>query len=221
MKEELVYFKQKTDFSYYKLVESNTSVILKELNTLLNDDTNQRNHYWFAAHPNYVTSQSQIAWKTFEFIFFGIKKQKNIVKCPETFKVLSQIPELITAQFSILEPKTHIKPHKGYSKIILRNHLPLIVPKGDCAIQVEKEIHQWKKGELMIFDDSYLHSAWNNTDEIRAVLMFDVAKPDCGYNANQICRYKIENIDDPFLLDIADKSQWMNWYEQGYFDSDF
>ena len=152
-------------------------------------------------------------------MFFGIEKKQNIEQCPKTYKILKQIPELITAQFSVLQPKTHILPHKGYSRIILRNHLPLIVPPNNqAAIKIEDKTHYWKTGELVIFDDSLIHEAWNNSDEIRAVLMFDVAKPGCGYNAKEICKYKIEHIDDPFLLQIADKSEWIKWHDQGYFD---
>lgn len=215
------YFYNAKEFSYQVLLESNAPTILSELTSLINDEKiNNKRVNWFAAHPHYVKGSENISWKTFEFVFFGIKNIANIELCPKTYELISQIPELITAQFSVLLPNTHIKPHKGYSTIILRNHLPLIVPEGNqCGIRVGEETHYWKKNELVVFDDSFEHEAWNNSDEIRVVLMFDIAKPDCGYAANQICKYKIERIDDPFLLNIATKEQWMKWYEKGQFDS--
>lgn len=223
MESSPIYFYDKNEFSYQKLLEDNHDVILKELLQVIetNESSSTYKDTWVAAHPAYVEGQFNVSWKTYEFLFFGIKKPKNIEKCPKTYEILLQIPELITAQFSLLLPHTHVNTHKGYSKIILRNHLPLIVPAGnECGIRVGNETHQWKKGELLVFDDSYEHEAWNNSNETRVVLMFDVAKPNCGYNAKEICRYKIERIDDPFLLNIAPKETWIKWYEQGYFVDD-
>lgn len=219
--EEPIVFYPTIDFPYTKLVEENLNEINRELQTIINLEATARplSSQWLAAHPNYVKGSEHVSWKTFEFLFFGIEKRQNIERCPKTYEVLQKIPELITAQFSVLQPNTHILPHKGYSKIILRNHLPLIVPPDNqCAIKIEDKIHYWKTGELVIFDDSLIHQAWNNSNEIRAVLMFDVAKPGCGYSAKEICKYKIEHIDDPFLLQIADKSEWIKWHNQGYFD---
>jgi len=223
MENSPIYFYDKNEFSYRKLLEDNTEIILNELLNVadIKAETNTFSDTWIAAHPTYVSGQFNVSWKTYEFLFFGIKKLKNIEKCPKTFEIIQQIPEIITAQFSILLPHTHVNAHKGYSTIILRNHLPLIVPAGnECGLRVENETHRWKKGELVIFDDSFEHEAWNNSNELRAVLMFDVAKPNCGYNAKEICRYKIERVDDPFLLNIAPKETWMKWHNQGHFNED-
>lgn len=102
--------------------------------------------------------------------------------------------------------------------MVLRCHLPLVVPAGgSCAIRVGNETRQWKEGELMIFDDSFEHEAWNNSGEDRIVLMFDIPNPLWGYTAEQISRYKIEHLDDPFLLSMAPKERWLAAYEEGVF----
>lgn len=208
-----VYFYNTAELEYKTLLEENWKVIRDEFLALLHSDFEQ----WTSAYPNYLMSNS--IWKTFEFQFFGIKQLQNQERCPRTTELLALIPELITAQFSVLHPHSHILPHKGYSKIILRNHLPLIVP-GDkqCGIKIEEETHYWQEGELVVFDDSFTHEAWNHTDKMRVVLMFDVAKPSSGYSAQEICRYKLENLSDKSLLDFAPKNQWLNWLEQGFFD---
>ena len=109
--------------------------------------------------------------------------------------------------FQILKPTPQILPHKGYTKMVLRCHLPLIVPAGElCGLRVGNEIKHWKEGELLIFDDSFEHEAWNNSDENRIVLMFDIPNPLWGYTAHEISKYKIEHMDDPFLLSFADKN---------------
>lgn len=205
-------------FPWGSLLESNWELIREELVDLLEKGVESN---WFAAHPHYVKSKSEdISWYTFEFYFFGIKQMHNCEACPETTKLLEQIPELVTAQFSLLKPHTKVEPHKGFTRMVWRNHLPLIVPSGGlCKIQVEDEEYEWKEGRLVTFDDSKEHEAWNMSDEIRAVLMFDVANDSFEYSAEEICRYKLENVDDPFLLSIASKDQWMKWFKQGYFDS--
>jgi beta-hydroxylase len=206
-------------FSWASELENSFDIIKKELLELISDQSQDKLEDWFSAHPHYVEGVEKISWKTFDLIFFGITKKSNAERCPETYSIMQNIPNLVTAQFSLLKPRTHITPHKGYSKMLLRAHLPIVVPAGDkCMLQVEEEKHFWKEGELVVFDDSKLHEAWNNSDETRIVLMFDFAKPSAGYTAEEICKYKIERIDDPFLLEIANKSTWAKWLKQGFFD---
>ena len=99
--------------------------------------------------------------------------------------------------------------------MILRCHLPLLIPNGSaCKIRVGDETRHWEEGKLLIFDDSYEHEAWNESDEDRFILMFDIPNPLWGYSAEQIARYKIENLDDPFLLQFASKEEWLSAYER-------
>lgn len=202
-------------------LEKTTGTIVSELQKVMHIDASTLiGDNWTKAHPHYVFSTRNLptAWKTYEFIFFGIKHPLHIEQCPETWNILSQIPELVTAHFSFLQPGTHVQPHKGYSRMVLRNHLPLIVPeKGDMGIKVKGEIRQWQKGKLLSFNDSFEHEAWNFSNEPRVVLMFDIANPYGEYSAKQINRYKIEHLDDPYLLSIAPKEKWLEWLEKGKF----
>ena len=204
-------------FDWAKLLEDNWLDIKEELNTLLSYPEKLPNKTrWFLAHPHYVDSQNERAWKTYEFVFFGMKQIPHCENCPKTYDLLKQIPDLVTAQFSILEPKTRVNAHKGFTRMVLRNHLALKIPSQElCKIKVEDEEASWTEGKVITFDDSKIHEAWNMSDETRIVLMIDVANPDFPYSADQICRYKIENIDDPFLLNIANKETWLKWYEAG------
>ena len=110
---------------------------------------------------------------------------------------------------------------KSYQeKVVLLESL--IVPENAtaCALRVGDQTRHWEEGKVMVFDDSYDHEAWNKSDERRAVLMFDIANPEMGYTADQICRYKLSNVQDPFMLGIAPAEKWMEWYEQGHFPQD-
>ena len=81
--------------------------------------------------------------------------------------------------FSILAPGYHIPAHKGVTKGILRSHLGLIIPKEreKCRIRVDDVITPWKEGEIFVFDDTYEHEVWNDTDEERVILLFDFDRP--------------------------------------------
>lgn len=205
------YFYDKNDFPFLLKLEENFQVIREELLSLLE---NQQENQWLKTFPNYVISEQEKAWKVFTFLFFQMKSLKHAQLCPKSAELIYSISEIISCDFSFMEPKTHILPHKGYTKMVLRCHLPLIVPANEkCAIRVGEKTHVWKEGELVIFDDSFEHEAWNNSDDIRVVLMFDIPNPNWNYSATEISAYKIEKMDDPFLLSIASKEQWLRFYQ--------
>lgn len=95
---------------------------------------------------------------------------------PQTTALIEQVPNLYNAGFSVLGPGTHIKPHVGYTDDVLRYHLGLIVPPQGCEIRVGNEIYAWKEGESMIFDDMVEHEAWNNSKQLRVILILDILK---------------------------------------------
>ena len=207
------FFYDVKDFSFLKPIEDNFSTIKEDLLRLIKSDVG---HQWLRTFPDYVSSNSKKAWKVFTFLFFNMKFPANARLCPDTARLIFSIPEILSCDFSYMEPHTHILPHKGYSKMVLRCHLPLIIPDEElCAIRVGDETRHWKEGELMIFDDSFEHEAWNKSNEKRVVLMFDIPNPHWGYTAAEISKYKIEHIDDPFLLSLADKEQWQEYFRNG------
>ncbi|MDH3644747.1 MAG: aspartyl/asparaginyl beta-hydroxylase domain-containing protein, partial [Gammaproteobacteria bacterium] len=118
-------------------------------------------------------------WKTFAFYVFGIRLDENCERCPETVRVLEQLPELQNAWFSILAPRYHIPPHKGPTRAVVRCHLALQVPQDapNCWIRVDEEVRAWESGKCMVFDDTYEHEVKNDTDEVRVVLFVDVTRP--------------------------------------------
>jgi aspartyl/asparaginyl beta-hydroxylase (cupin superfamily) len=79
--------------------------------------------------------------------------------------------------FSILAPGTHIQPHNGMLNTRLICHLPLIVPDG-CRLRVGNHVRQVRAGEILIFDDSIEHEAWNDSAEMRAILLFEIWRPE-------------------------------------------
>jgi len=118
-------------------------------------------------------------WKTFFLCGYGMRADRNIQQCPETWRIVNKIPGLITAMFSILEPGKHIPHHRGPYNGVLRLHMGLIVPepREKVRIRVGNEICHWSEGKALIFDDAYDHEAWNDSDKLRVVLFVDFVKP--------------------------------------------
>lgn len=177
--------------------------------------------FWLDTFPHYVDNSSENKWKVFSFRFFGIDNPVNHSLCPVTSRLIKQNPNIISADYSYIPAKTKILPHKGFTKMVLRVHLGLIVPEGDTGIRVGTETRKWKEGELLILDDSFEHEAWNNTDKDRVVLMFDIVNPKWEYSAEEINRYKIENMQDEYMLQIIPKEKWLEFFEKKEFDVNY
>lgn len=84
---------------------------------------------------------------------------------------------VLNAGYSRLAPGTIITPHKGYTGDVLRLHVGIDCPEGDCALQVGSEVRGWRNGEALLFDDTVQHQAWNKTGSERVVLLLDLVKP--------------------------------------------
>ena len=129
--------------------------------------------------PDQYRLSTENNWKTFVIFGFGQRLEKNATLAPKTADILENVPNLQTAMFSILAPGYHIPAHKGITKGILRSHNGLIIPKDreKCRIRVDETITAWKEGEIFVFDDTYEHEVWNETDEERVILLFDFDRP--------------------------------------------
>ncbi|MBI2322819.1 MAG: aspartyl/asparaginyl beta-hydroxylase domain-containing protein, partial [Chloroflexi bacterium] len=117
-------------------------------------------------------------WKVFGLFDFpgGAPLPENTRKCPVTASLVERhIPRHGAAGFSVLRPRTRIRPHQGYQGDFLRCHLGLRIPAGDCGLRVGDETRSWETGKAVIFDDRLDHEAWNLTDEERVVLLIDFA----------------------------------------------
>jgi ornithine lipid ester-linked acyl 2-hydroxylase len=118
-------------------------------------------------------------WRTFILFGFGQKLVKNTKHAPVTTALLEKVPHLQTAWFSILGPNYHIPAHRGVTKGILRAHLGLIIPKDakNCYLRVDDKIKVWQPGEIFVFDDTYEHEVFNNTEDERVILLLDFDRP--------------------------------------------
>ncbi len=124
-----------------------------------------------------------IRWSAFDLWKSGVEVEANARRCPATMALLrsAPIPRIAgrspMALFSQLRPHTHIPPHWGMLNTRLICHIPLIVPPG-CRLRVGNEVRDVEAGRAMIFDDSIEHEAWNDGDETRIVLLFEIWRPE-------------------------------------------
>lgn len=131
-------------------------------------------------------------WKTFILKWYDGNIKSNCNLCPVTCKLLKSMPNVKAAMFSILEKGKYIPRHSGPSCLCLRYHLGIDIPKGECYIIVNGEKYYWKNREGIVFDDTFEHEVYNNTNEKRIVLFIDFVRPLPGifYKLNKmICNF--------------------------------
>ena len=118
-------------------------------------------------------------WKMFFLYGYGHRADGNCELCPTTDRSLQSIPGLQSAMFSILEPGKRLRPHRGPYKGVLRYHLGLTIPDDGttCGLRVGDVICHWQVGNSIVFDDTFEHEAWNDSDTQRVVLFVDFERP--------------------------------------------
>jgi len=166
-------------------------------------------------NPGY-TSKGE--WAAAYLWAFGQKVDEVCRWCPETTRLLSAIPGVArfgTTLFSALAPRSQIAPHHGVTNAKLRCQLPLRVPRG-CRLMVgDFEIEQ-QAGRCIVFDDSFLHSAWNDSDEARFVLLFDFFHPDLtGEEIEYLAGISAEKNLAKHHLDQAAAGAKAGWVREG------
>jgi beta-hydroxylase len=164
-------------FPWVARIEQGWTRIRAELDVLLAERDRIPNFQDISRDQALLTEGTE--WKTFFFFAYGHEAERNCARCPETLRLLRFIPGLKTAMFSILAPGKHIPEHRGPYKGVLRYHLGLVIPRpaGDCRIRVRDEVRVWEEGKSLIFDDSHLHEAWNDSGSYRVVLFVDFVRP--------------------------------------------
>jgi aspartate beta-hydroxylase len=139
-------------------------------------------------------------WGAFFLIKDGAVVQDNAALCPRTMATLSGVPlckidnRTPSVLFSLLRPGTRIPPHHGFTNARLIGHLPLIVPPN-CALRVGNQTREWREGEIVLFDDSIEHEAWNSSAEPRIVLIFDVWRPELSPKERELIAATLQAID--------------------------
>ena len=200
-------------FPWVQQIERNWTTIREEAERLLQDRDALANFQDISKDQIEITDDDD--WKTFFLYGFGFEAKLGVETCPRTAALMRRVPGMTTAMFSILSPRKHILDHRGPYKGVLRYHLGLIVPRNAqaCRIRVGDDFRHWQEGESMVFDDTFNHEVWNDTDETRVVLFVDVLRP-LPSPESQINRAIVKAIGySPFVLDAKrNQEAWERRY---------
>lgn len=219
LEERQVYFQQPTDYffpglpqrQYYEreeldwvpAFEAAGADMLAELETARAENV--------AFHPSL---QEQVDRPTYDFhgllnnpdwssLFLwrnGGPVEGNVARFPKTFAALQAAPlahittRAPSIHFSLLKPGARIEAHHGITNTRLICHFPLVIPPG-CGFRVGNEIREWEVGKLLVFDDTIEHEAWNDGDEDRIVLIFDIWRPELSADERRAVTLLFESID--------------------------
>jgi aspartyl/asparaginyl beta-hydroxylase (cupin superfamily) len=194
-------------FPWARELEEQWGVIREELEGVLVYQDDLPAFHELAADVSVIAHDG---WKTFFFCGYGFRADGNCARCPRTAALLDRIPGLTTAFFSILPPGARLPPHRGPWGGVIRYHLGLIVPAPDaCGISVDGRIAHWAEGRSLVFDDSYEHTAWNESGAVRVVLFLDVLRP-CRLPGSFVNRAVVGIAGhSPFLQDA--KRRYLAW----------
>ena len=179
-------FYDRSLFPWLETLEAATPVIQKELADLLDgafDDFAPYIAYPKGAPVNqWGELNHSRKWTSLWLWRDGVKQASVTDRCPETAALLESLPMAHqdgfapTAVFSALQPHTHIPAHTGSANTRLLCHLPLVLP-GPARFRVGNTTRQWEMGQAWVFDDTIEHEAWNDADQMRVILIFDVWNP--------------------------------------------
>ena len=173
-------------FPWLPELEAATPVIRAELEAALASRMDEFSPY-IAFPPEVPVNQwgelnHSRRWSSLFLWKDGQRNDAVCTACPQTADLLGRLPMAVqpgfspTAMFSALEANTRIPPHTGSTNVRLLCHLPLILP-GPARFRVGNETRSWEMGRAWVFDDTIEHEAWNDADQLRVILIFDVWNP--------------------------------------------
>ncbi len=210
------------DFAWVKILESKYEQILNEIGGLIYGKEEMPANL----NPPYLSSPD--AWRNFYFSNFRWYNHPNCKKYPVTFSILNEIPNFSFAGITVLEPHSKVLPHIGETNATIRCHFALKIPGNylDCGIEVNGEKRGYEEGKVLMFSDAHFHTTWNNTDERRFVIVFDVVQNQFAYKSNWVCASSlaaltVKYIDEKvkiikplpnMLLQLIHKSLAVAWY---------
>jgi len=117
-------------------------------------------------------------WKRFYLKWYEANHPSAAQFCPKTVALLKQVPEVKAAMFTELPPGAKLNPHRDPFAGSLRYHLGLATPNDDrCFINVNTENYSWRDGQGVMFDETYIHWALNDSDQTRIILLCDIERP--------------------------------------------
>lgn len=102
--------------------------------------------------------------------------------------------------YSVIEHNAVIARHTGVENrdgLYVRIHIPLLVPPGDIFFEVEGVEIDWS--DLFAFDNQFIHSAYNYTDQRRLVYLLDIHRDVLGIEPGIKTNFERYDTVPPFV----------------------
>jgi len=177
------YYDWRTTYPQLQLLLDNIEVLKAEAKTV---------HTWIPWPEDHYSKAdgSKADWTVFPFLHtFPASDSSKMTwigstnaHCPRSSALLRQVDGLRTALFSRLGPKTKLSLHTGWDDLanhVLRCHVNLDIPtSGACGLFVDGETRLHEPDDIVVFDDSKTHGAFNDSlTDARVVLIVDLLRP--------------------------------------------
>lgn len=158
-------FLNPNDYPFLKTIKDAFPIILEEYKTTIAQPQSWMESYLHNGK-----------WDVIGLKYEGTEIPETQELFPKTNEIFQQFKDKIhTCGFSIMRAGCEIYEHSNDNNEVLRCHLCLISnPK--CALVVNKEAKYWEEGELLLFDDTNPHYAYNRGDSDRIIVLFDFYK---------------------------------------------
>lgn len=117
-------------------------------------------------------------WKSFYLKIYDNEIPSAYQLAPKTRALIDQVPGMNIALFAVLMPGKRLNIHHDPFAYTLRYSLGLSTPNSEkCGLMINGDHYTWRDGDSIIFDETYLHCAYNETDTPRVILMTDIDRP--------------------------------------------
>ena len=199
-----IQFYPREEFAWMDKVEAATDDICQELLAILEEGDDEFEAYIQSNSNRPLKSKTGLLdskdWSSCYLWKNGTPVPEIIERCPKTMAALADAPltsikgRAPSTLFSRLEPGAKILPHTGLLNSRLICHLPLIVPDG-CGFRVGDDTREVVKGKAWAFDDSINHEAWNSSDKMRVILLFDFWRPEMTEEEYKLVAALLEAVD--------------------------
>ncbi|MCI4590922.1 aspartyl/asparaginyl beta-hydroxylase domain-containing protein [Sphingobium sp. BYY-5] len=204
-------FFDRQHFSWMAELEAQSDAIRAEFLALIErDGANVRPYVQQDAgtpENQWTALDGSLDWSAAFLWEYGVRNETVCAACPQTVAALEALPRADipgrapSAFFSLLKPRSRIPAHTGVTNTRAIIHLPLIVPPG-CLFRVGGETRAWQEGIAFAFDDTIDHEAWNDSDHLRVVLIFDVWNPHLSLEEQKLLKQFYATADASKTKDI-------------------
>lgn len=140
-------------------------------------------------------------WGEVNILRQGVPQARIVDLLPVTSRVVLSIQDAVTmvhggSKVSVIDGGSLVRPHTGCCNSRLRVHMGISIP-DDCGMIVDGEARTWVEGRCTVFDDSFVHSVWQNSTQARIILIVDVWHPqldevgrEATMDESQLKRYR-------------------------------